>query len=110
MATLRARHLREALEHFRREAALAAKAGATDERIEWQSRFEEAEELDRRLEWVQEGRHEPPERGRHDFRILTPWKSPMERPRGWDPDLDDGVKVNIAPLQQAGVLRITKVI
>ncbi len=28
-----------------------------------------------------------------------------ERPQGWEPDLDDGVKVNIEPLQQAGVLR-----
>jgi hypothetical protein len=25
---------------------------------------------------------------------------------GWGPDLDDGVKVNIEPLQKAGVLRV----
>jgi hypothetical protein len=30
--------------------------------------------------------------------------------KGWDPDLDDGVKVNIEPLEKAGVLRITKVV
>ncbi len=43
-------------------------------------------------------------------RILTPWKSPEDRPKGWDPDIDDGVKVNLEPLQKAGVLRIGKVV
>ena len=67
-------------------------------------------ELDRRLQWVQEGHHEGPVGGARDYRILTPWKTPEKRPRGWDPDLDDGVKVNIEPLQKAGVLRIAKVV
>lgn len=102
MAKLRSQYLREAIETFRREAALANKEGRADHRIEWQSRLEEARELDRRLQQVQEG-----EGG---FGIETPWKTPAERPLGWDPDLDDGVKVNIAPLQKAGALRIAKVI
>ena len=51
-----------------------------------------------------------PEDGERDFRILTPWKSEAERPHGWDPDIDDGVKVNIEPLQRAGVLRVGKVV
>ncbi|MBK8482425.1 MAG: hypothetical protein IPL40_14880 [Proteobacteria bacterium] len=38
------------------------------------------------------------------------WKSAAEQPKGWDPDIDDGVKVNILPLQTAGILRIAKVV
>src|SRR5207247_8314015 len=110
LAKLRGQYLRDAMDTFRREAALADKVGRTDLRIEWQSRLEEAQELDRRLQWIQEGRHEGQEGGDHDFRILTPWKSAEERPKGWDPDLDDGVKVNIQPFQKAGVLRIAKVV
>jgi len=110
MRKLRGQYLRDALETFRREAALADKAGRRDECLDWQAREEEAEELDRRLQSLQEGRHEGPEGGERDYRILTPWKSPEERPKGWDPDLDDGVKVNIEPLQKAGVLRIAKVV
>jgi len=110
MAQLRAQYLRDAIETFRREAALADRAGRTDARLEWQARLEEAQELDRRLQWVQEGHHEGPDGGDRDYRILTPWKSPEERPKGWDPDLDDGVKVNIEPLQRAGVLRVGKVV
>ncbi|MGA2403713.1 MAG: hypothetical protein ABSG91_18730, partial [Syntrophobacteraceae bacterium] len=101
---------RETIELFRREAALAAQERREDDRLEWQAKLEETQELDRRLQLVQEGYHEGPEGGDSDFRILTPWKSKKERPKGWDPDLDDGVKVNIEPLQKAGVLRITKVV
>jgi hypothetical protein len=110
MAKLRSQYLREAIETFRREAALADKEGRADDRAEWQARLEEAQDLDSRLQRIQEGHHEGPEGGERDFRIQTPWKTPEERPLGWDPDLDDGVKVNIEPLQKAGVLRIPKVI
>jgi hypothetical protein len=41
---------------------------------------------------------------------LPPWKTERERPKGWDPDINDGVKVNIEPLQRAGVLRIPEVV
>ena len=110
MAKLRAGYLRDTIETFRREAALAGREGRTDERIELQARLEEAQTLDEKLQAVQEGHHEGPEGGERDYRILTPWKSADERPSGWDPDVDDGVKVNIAPLQKAGVLRSAKVV
>ena len=43
------------------------------------------------------------------LRLLTNGKlAPEERPKGWNPDLDDGVKVNIEPLHKAGVLRVAK--
>ncbi len=110
MAKLRGTYLREAIELFRREAALAAQERREADRLEWQAKLEEAQDLDRRLQLVQEGYHEGAEGGDNDFRILTPWKSSKERPKGWDPDLDDGVKVNIEPFQKAGVLRIAKVV
>ncbi len=109
MAKLRSSHLRDAIEEFRREAGLADKAGRSDDRLEWQAKVEEAQSLDKKLQLIQEGHHEGPEGSERDFRILTPWKKPGERPKGWDPDLDDGVKVNIEPFEMACVLRIGKV-
>jgi hypothetical protein len=110
MAKLRGAYLREAIEVFRREAALAAQDRREEDSLEWQAKLEEAQDLDRRLQLIQEGQHQGPEGGEQDFRILTPWKSSRERPKSWDPDLDDGVKVNIEPLQKAGVLRTVKVV
>ena len=110
MAKLRAGYLRDAIEAFRREAALADREGRTEDRIEWQGKLEETQALDRKLQAVQEGHHEGAKGGDSDYRILTPWKSPEDRPKGWTPDIDDGVKVNIEPLQKAGVLRIWKVV
>ena len=78
MAKLRGVYLREALATFRREAALASQAGRADDRLDWQAKVEEAEALDRRLQQVQEGFHQ----GSEDFRILTPWKAEVQRPKG----------------------------
>ena len=110
MAQLRGQYLRGAMDTFRREAALADKNRRTDARQDWQARLEEAQDLDRRLQHVQEGYHDGPDGGDTDYRILTPWKAPENRPTGWDPDFDDGVKVNIGPMQKAGVLRVAKVV
>ena len=110
MAQLRRQYLRDAIETFRREAALADKAGRIDARLDWQARLEEAQALDRSLQRVQEGYHDDPEGGDTDYRILPPWKVAEERPKGWDPNLDDGVKVNILPLQKVGALRVAKVV
>ncbi len=109
MAKLRASYVRDTIEELRRDAGLADKAGRADDRVELQSKLEEVQALDKKLQQIQEGHHEGPGGGERDFRILTPWKEPSARPRGWAPDLDDGVKVNIAPLDRAGVLRITGV-
>jgi len=109
MAKLRASYVRDTIEGLRRAAGLADKAGRADDRVELQAKVEEAQALDKKLQQIQEGHHEGPEGGSRDFRILTPWKEPDTRPQGWNPDLDDGVKVNIAPLDRAGVLRVTGV-
>ena len=110
MAKLRAGYLRDAIEAFRREAARADKARRAEDHLEWQAKLEEAQALDRKLQAVQEGHREGADGGDRDYRILTPWKAPEDRPQGWAPDIDDGVKVNIEPLQKAGVLRIRKVV
>jgi hypothetical protein len=109
LAKLRSGQLRDAIEEFRREAGLADKDGRSEDRVDFQAKVEEAQALDKKLKLIQEGHHDGAEGGDQDFRILTPWKQPSTRPRGWDPDLDDGVKVNIAPFQSAGVLRVTGV-
>lgn len=103
LAKLRGTHLRDAIAHCRREAGLASQEGRADDRLLWQGRQEEAELLDQKLQWIQEGINGSPAPG--DCRIRTPWKAEAEQPQGWRPDLDDGVVVNIAPLQTAGVLR-----
>ena len=110
MAKLRGTYLRDAIEEFRREAALADKAGRADDRMDFLSKIEEAQTLDRKLQAIQEGSLDGREGGDRDLRILTPWKSAEERPNGWNPDIDDGVKVNIEPLEKAGVLRVMKVV
>jgi hypothetical protein len=104
LAKLRGTHLRDAIAHCRREAGLAGQEGRTDDRLLWQIRQEESVLLDQKLQWIQEGNNGHPAPG--DCRIRTPWKAEADQPQGWRPDLDDGVVVNIAPLQVAGVLRM----
>ena len=109
MAKLRASYVRDTIEELRREAGLADKAGRAEDRVELQAKVEEVQALDKNLQLIQEGHHEGPHGDTRDFRILTPWKKRDARPKGWTPDLDDGVKVNIAPLDRAGVLRVSGV-
>jgi hypothetical protein len=54
-------------------------------------------QLKEKLELILEG--ESP----HD--IFVRWKPLAEQPLGWDPDLNDGVRLNIRPFVEAGILR-----
>lgn len=56
-----------------------------------------AQRLKRKLELILEG--EPP------YDIYVRWKSDAQQPMGWEPDLDDGVRLNIRPFMTADVLR-----
>jgi hypothetical protein len=38
------------------------------------------------------------------YDIFVRWKPLARQPLGWDPDLDDGVRMNIRPFMQAGIL------
>ncbi len=63
-----------------------------------EARLVAALELKRKLEGILVG--EDP------YDIYVRWKAPHEQPMGWEPDLDDGVRLNIRPLVTAGVLRV----
>ena len=54
-------------------------------------------ELQKKLELIRDG--EPP------YDIYVRWKPLAEQPIGWNPDLNDGVRLNIRPFVTAGVLR-----
>lgn len=43
--------------------------------------------------------------GETPYDIFVRWKTLEEQPIGWDPDLNDGVRLNIRPFVKAGVLR-----
>jgi len=43
--------------------------------------------------------------GEAPFDIFVRWKPLDQQPIGWDPDLNDGVRLNIRPFVEAGVLR-----
>lgn len=43
--------------------------------------------------------------GEPPYDIYVRWKPLDRQPIGWDPDLDDGVRVNIRPFVMAGILR-----
>jgi hypothetical protein len=58
--------------------------------------LDEARNLQRKLALILEG--EAP------YDIFVRWKPLDRQPLGWEPDLDDGVRLNIRPFIQAGVL------
>lgn len=62
-----------------------------------EARLLAAEDLQKRLKLILEG--EPP------YDIFVRWKPLEEQPIGWEPDLNDGVRMNIRPFVEAGVLR-----
>jgi hypothetical protein len=75
-------------------------AGVRDRIDGAQQRLAAAQDLKRRLELILEG--EPP------FDIFVRWKPLAEQPIGWNPDLNDGVRLNIRPFMTAEVLRHNK--
>lgn len=64
------------------------------------TRLAAAQDLKRRLELILEG--DPP------YDIFVRWKRLSEQPIGWNPDLNDGVRLNIRPFITAEVLRHNK--
>lgn len=72
-------------------------AGVRDRVDGAQQRLAAAQDLKRRLELILEG--EPP------YDVFVRWKPLAEQPIGWNPDLNDGVRLNIRPFMTAKVLR-----
>ena len=64
------------------------------------TRLAAAQDLKQRLERILDG--EAP----HD--LFVRWKPLAEQPIGWNPDLNDGVRLNIRPFMTAAVLRHNK--
>lgn len=62
-----------------------------------EARLAAAVDLQERLEAILEG-EEP-------YDIFVRWKPLEEQPIGWEPDLNDGVRLNIRPFVEADVLR-----
>lgn len=61
------------------------------------ARLSAALNLQRKLELILEG--EPP------YDIYVRWMALHQQPLGWEPDLNDGVRPNIRPFVEAGILR-----
>lgn len=72
-------------------------AGVREDAAGAEERLAAARALQQKLELILEG--EPP------YDIYVRWKSLAEQPIGWEPDLNDGVRLNVRPFVQAGVLR-----
>ena len=67
-------------------------------------RLAAALDLKRRLELIQQGEFD----GRVGHDIFVRWKPIEQQPIGWNPDLNDGVRLNIRPFMTAQVLRHNK--
>ncbi len=63
----------------------------------------ELEDFRERLQRIQEGK-DP------ESRIFVRWKSSEEQPQGWRPDINDGVKRNIAPWERLGMFPVKKIV
>jgi hypothetical protein len=68
------------------------------------TRLAAAQDLKRRLELILEGEFD----GKVGYDIFVRWKPLAEQPIGWNPDLNDGVRLNIRPFMTAEVLRHNK--
>ena len=62
-----------------------------------EGRLVAALELQKKLEAIRDGER--------PYDIYVRWKPLHEQPIGWNPDLNDGVRLNIRPFVTAGVLR-----
>jgi len=60
--------------------------------------------LKKKLEAIQKGESD----GKAGYDIFVRWKPLAEQPIGWNPDLNDGVRMNIRPFMTAEVLRHNK--
>ena len=100
---LRSQYLAAFIDRLTTEIARLDKLDTKDAQArqeELEGNLESARELDTKLSQILVG---------DPYRIHVPWKSDDEQPQGWDPDIDDGVKVNIAPFEEAGAFPIRRV-
>ncbi len=103
---VRAHYLASFMDRLRREIGDLQSDGSRDARArleKLETNLHAAEERNRKLGLILTGEPDPGI-GEH-YCIQVPWMPAEEQPRGGDPDVDDGVKVNIGPFQAAGCWR-----
>ncbi|WP_295391597.1 DNA methyltransferase [uncultured Thiodictyon sp.] len=101
---LNARNLERLIHTYLGDWIRQQEAGVRDAVDGAQTRLAAAQDLKRRLELILEGEFD----GKVGYDIFVRWKPLSEQPSGWNPDLNDGVRMNIRPFMTAGVLRHNK--
>ncbi len=89
--------LRRQLDALNKSLKAASKARRTEQVRVLEERIKDLRTFDIAWGWLFEGTTPA-------ARLWYPWKGPEMQPQGWDPNLDEGVRANIAPLQRLGVL------
>jgi hypothetical protein len=91
----------EALESLRKQLGEAQGAGtdrgALARVVDLEAKIADLQAFDERLRRLLEGRD-------RESRIRCPWKALEEQPVGRGRDINDGVRLNIAPVQRLGLL------
>lgn len=102
---LKNKYLEKLMSHTRAELeSLRGKGDDFFDRIaELDRKLVELEDFRERLERIQEGKD-------RESRIFVRWKSTEEQPQGWRPDINDGVKINIAPWERLGMFPVNKIV
>lgn len=102
---LRAQYAGSLIERLRADQERARARGESNRVTEIQLQIEDVEEFRSRIEKIERG-------DELKYRIRCRWKGEEEtgRPGPYAPDIDDGVKVNIRPFQETGLLVVKQVI
>jgi len=98
--TLDAKKLERLIHTYLGDWIRQQEAGVRDRVDGAQTRLAAAQDLKRRLELILEG--DAP------YDIFVRWKPLAAQPIGWNPDINDGIRLNIRPFMTAEVLRHNK--
>ncbi len=94
---LRAEILRRQLDTLNRHLKTATKNKKAAQIRRLEDQIKDVRTFDIALGWLFEGTTP-------NARIWYPWKPPEQQPQGWDPNFDEGIRANVAPLQRLGLL------
>ena len=94
---LRTGMLHTQIDGLNRQLRGAVQTGRNDDVDELDAQVKELRTFDITLGWLYEGT--TPE-----ARIRYPWRGDRNQPQGWAPELSEGIRPNLAPLQRLGLL------
>ena len=94
---LRSEVLRRQLDTLNRRLKTATRNKKSNQVRKLEEQIKDVRTFDIALGWLFEGTTP-------NARIWYPWKSPELQPQGWDPNFDEGIRANVAPLQRLGLL------